>query len=327
MPLRRQSFSASENQFLDPRASNRFEELMRNYGETGGNAISAPSDYEPPRHIPSSESISSRTRSRYESLMSKSSVMDDTCWQFLPDKLKAVGCPTQVFLSELLPRSWDFGKRWQFLDIMFAKAPYIPLCVRDSDDACHRVQIHVLDEMLHPYGGRSPNKSSQSNTLTARKTADLPLGAGRRGWPQCDTHFTTLPTEIYQLIASYLPRDAQKNMRLVSREFERSVSKSVFQTVVVPFRPEIYGIMTHSGGLEAKAADKKKRMKGKGKGKARATGKSGHVDVTRRMTNGSLAESEEDERQKIIDDGMNTFRAWGPHIKQFAMVFDVDEGK
>ena len=26
-------------------------------------------------------------------------------------------------------------------------------------------------------------------------------------------------------------------------------------------------------------------------------------------------------------DGMQIFKAWGPHIKQFAMSFEVDEGK
>ena len=33
------------------------------------------------------------------------------------------------------------------------------------------------------------------------------------------------------------------------------------------------------------------------------------------------------EQEKTIHDGMKVFQAWGPHIKKFAMAFDVEEGK
>ena len=33
------------------------------------------------------------------------------------------------------------------------------------------------------------------------------------------------------------------------------------------------------------------------------------------------------EQVKTLHDGMKVFQAWGPHIKKFAMAFDVEEGK
>lgn len=51
-----------------------------------------------------------------------------------------------------------------------------------------------------------------------------------------------IPVEIFNLIIIHLPRSTIQNMRLVNREFEAKVSEYLFKYVVVPFRPEIYGI-------------------------------------------------------------------------------------
>ena len=51
-----------------------------------------------------------------------------------------------------------------------------------------------------------------------------------------------LPVEIFTLIISYLPRSNILNMRLVNKEFDQKVAEFLFRIVVVPFRPEIYGI-------------------------------------------------------------------------------------
>lgn len=51
-----------------------------------------------------------------------------------------------------------------------------------------------------------------------------------------------LPVEIFTLIVSYLPRSNIQHARLVNKEFDRKVSEALFRVVVVPFRPEIYGI-------------------------------------------------------------------------------------
>lgn len=53
-----------------------------------------------------------------------------------------------------------------------------------------------------------------------------------------------VPVEIFNLIIQYLPRSTIQDMRLVSREFEANVSEYLFKYVVVPFRPEIYGILS-----------------------------------------------------------------------------------
>lgn len=47
-------------------------------------------------------------------------------------------------------------------------------------------------------------------------------------------------------------------MRLVNKEFEEKVSEYLFKVVVVPFKPEIYGIApesSHGGILENGASD------------------------------------------------------------------------
>lgn len=51
-----------------------------------------------------------------------------------------------------------------------------------------------------------------------------------------------LPVELFILIIKYLPRSNIQSMRLVNKEFEEKVSEYLFRVVVVPFKPEIYGI-------------------------------------------------------------------------------------
>jgi hypothetical protein len=51
-----------------------------------------------------------------------------------------------------------------------------------------------------------------------------------------------LPVEIFTLIINYLPRSSIQNLRLVNKEFDLKVVQVLFKVVVVPFRPEIYGI-------------------------------------------------------------------------------------
>lgn len=63
------------------------------------------------------------------------------------------------------------------------------------------------------------------------------------------------PVELFELINQYLSRDDIKSMRLVSKEFERGVSGSLFDTVVVPFNTELYEM------IEQKVA--KRDIKGK----------------------------------------------------------------
>jgi hypothetical protein len=68
----------------------------------------------------------------------------------------------------------------------------------------------------------------------------------------------TVPLEIFTEIMRYLPRSTIQNMRLVNKEFEKKVSSYLFRVVVVPFKPEIYGIAPDpplGGAVEDRADD------------------------------------------------------------------------
>jgi hypothetical protein len=71
----------------------------------------------------------------------------------------------------------------------------------------------------------------------ARYHYNLLMGVGDILWPA-----KRIPPELFTMIISYLPRSAIQNMRLVNKEFEKKVSEYLFKVVVVPFKPEIYGI-------------------------------------------------------------------------------------
>lgn len=95
-----------------------------------------------------------------------------------------------------------------------------------------------------------------------------------------------LPVEIFHVIAKSLSRSNVQAMRLVNKEFEEKISTYLFRTVVVPFRPEIYGIsgeQSQDGGLDGT-----------------------YVNVMLR------------------DKGMRVFQGFGRHILRFAMSFEID---
>ena len=203
-----------------------------------------------------------------------------------------------VFTSELLPRSFSTQKRQAIINIFRTKAPYIPACISMAlDMPC--MQYHVFYEK--PPVDNLPYHA--------------PLGPNRLGWPK-----DSLPLEVFHNIAGHLSRDDLLQMRMVNTEFERKTSNNVFHTVVVPFRPEIYGMMIHDGP----ALDTKTDLKGKGKAK-------GRINFNPRQTRSAksllLEIYEPVEQGKNVHDGMKVFQAWGPHIKKFAMAFDVEEGK
>ena len=57
-----------------------------------------------------------------------------------------------------------------------------------------------------------------------------------------------LPVEIFEVIGLYLSRDDLLRMRLVNRDFEKKISRRVLRTVVVPFKPNIYGMVDKDTG-------------------------------------------------------------------------------
>ncbi|PBP22720.1 F-box domain containing protein [Diplocarpon rosae] len=93
-----------------------------------------------------------------------------------------------------------------------------------------------------------------------------------------------IPVELFTLITSYLPRSNIQNMRLVNKEFDQKVSEALFRIVVVPFRPEIYGITPETTSSNDVAP-------------------------------GSIM---------IQDHGMRVFQGFGRWIRRFAMSFEID---
>ncbi|KAI4189211.1 MAG: hypothetical protein LQ348_003824 [Seirophora lacunosa] len=139
-----------------------------------------------------------------------------------------------------------------------------------------------------------------------------PLGPNGEGWPTnaapYEKHPRALPVEIFELIAKNLPRDSVQSMRLVNREFERKISRYAFRSVVVPFKPKIYG-----------STDPVPICKGKGKAKEIISddeiGRAGRDDFAKSYNPNTIH----------VRDGMRVFEQWGPQIKKFALTFEVPE--
>ena len=157
-----------------------------------------------------------------------------------------------VFTSELLPRSFDAQKRRAILRILRTKAPYVPACI-DLVPGAPRMQYHVFEE--NAFIATVPYHAFIDNV-----PYHAPLGLDGQGWPK-----DSLPLEVFHNIASYLSRDDLLQMRLVNTEFERKTSNIVFHTVVVPFRPEIYGMIIHDGNTLDTKIDNNGKGKAKGK--------------------------------------------------------------
>ena len=110
-----------------------------------------------------------------------------------------------------------------------------------------------------------------------------------------------LPVELVELIAEYLNRDDIKSLRLVSRELNYYVSQVIFETVVVPFNTEIYGMLGQEPKIDFKG---KKRVKIERPG---YLWKNANGDE---MYNGH---------------GLDVFRGFGKHIIKYGMSFEVSE--
>ncbi|CAN9118833.1 unnamed protein product [Alternaria alternata] len=110
-----------------------------------------------------------------------------------------------------------------------------------------------------------------------------------------------LPVELVELIAEHLDRDDIKALRLVSRELNQYVSQVIFQTVVVPFNTEIYGML----GQETKPDLK---------GKKRA-----------RIDKPSYSWKNANGDEVYNGHGLDVFRGFGGHIRKFGMSFEVSE--
>lgn len=130
-----------------------------------------------------------------------------------------------------------------------------------------------------------------------------PLGIGGRGWPP-----NVAPVEIFEHVSSSLSRDDLLSMRLVNHEFEAKLSSRIFQTVVVPFKPDIYGMADNNGKIVLAETSSGRQANGEGPQQPVST-----------VTLPSPG--------RPLSDGMEVFRLWGKRIKKFAFTFELDEGK
>lgn len=110
-----------------------------------------------------------------------------------------------------------------------------------------------------------------------------------------------LPVELVELIADYLNRDDIKSLRLVSHELNRYISRVIFQTVVVPFNTEIYGML---------GSEQKPDVKGKKRARLDKPGYSWKNANGDEVYNGH---------------GLDVFRGFGRHILKYGMSFEVNE--
>ncbi|KAG9191477.1 hypothetical protein G6011_10211 [Alternaria panax] len=153
----------------------------------------------------------------------------------------------------------------------------------------------------HAPGLKSKSRSSRRNgkkaatAEPAEKPRDLlpDAPAGRPEW--------NLPVELVELIAEHLNRDDIKALRLVSRELNRRVSQVIFQTVVVPFNTEIYGMLGQEPTPDLK-------------GKKRAR-------IDKPIYSWKNANGDE----VYNGHGLDVFRGFGGHIRKFGMSFEVNE--
>lgn len=139
---------------------------------------------------------------------------------------RPIGNPNLLFITEIIPVSFNKHQKTLILDIFQTRAQYIPACVSLSKGSHPVIRYH------------SWKKSVKIQSMDRVR----PFGPGGQGWPQ-----NRLPLEVFENIARFLPRECLQRMRLVGREFEQKISNILFHTVVVPFREEIYGMMLQKG--------------------------------------------------------------------------------
>ena len=96
---------------------------------------------------------------------------------------------------------------------------------------------------------------------------------------------------------SYLSRDDIKNLRSTSKDIDLLISHTLFQSVVVPFNPEIYGMVLGAQG-DGSSSNNLPRF------------------LRREYDNPNLYDGP----------GVKVFKEFGRHMKKFGMSFEVDEG-
>lgn len=191
--------------------------------------------------------------------------------------LLPIGSSRCVYISESFPPRWSTSQRKEL--ILIFQSQNVPLCVSRgfkrsrpiNDHNSRLISTNVLPSTTLLYANTETKISGIGKSRKSRKMhSQPPLKAPVHhvqpepaatvfpAWPAGD-----IPVEVFHIIGSYLDRDSLQSMRLVNLEFEQKISNTTFYTVVVPFRQEIYGMMT----------SKTEKIDIKGKSKARGMAK------------------------------------------------------
>lgn len=198
----------------------------------------------------------------------------------------------------LFPASFSWGKIIKLVDVFQRRARYVPTLVT----------MNPGEPPQQHYGHFDIRGLADVSDENPSHHVDAPPSKDGKGWPMGE-----LPTEIFQRMAEELSWDDLLNMRRVNHEFEMKVSGFIFKAVVVPFRRQIYS---------AKISDEivhTKDLKGKGKATHDPVDDQ-HLHMVKHGYYSNV-------KDKDIYNGMEVFNAWGPHIRKFAMSFEVNEGK
>lgn len=155
---------------------------------------------------------------------------------------------------------------------------------------------------------KSENKNFMIQPSHKQRIDASQLTASRAQWVPGE-----FPVELFELINQHLCRDDIKSMRLVSKEFERGVSGSLFDTVVVPFNTELYEMIDQ------------KVTKPDLKGKRRADDPINNfinVEPGSLLWENTLQDSED---KVYRGHGLKVFEGFGHHIRRFGMSFEIKE--
>ncbi|KAI9893239.1 MAG: hypothetical protein M1814_000367 [Vezdaea aestivalis] len=187
------------------------------------------------------------------------------------------------------------------------ESPYIQelaLPEHNISDIARRV-IYFKNPTLLPNGALNDCDRGQLIKCLRQNYSPDRGRKGREGWP---AH--AMPTEVFWNIARFLSRDSVEAMRLVCKEWDTKTVGVLFNQVVLPFRYEIYGLMTTSphqaaqklGDLAGRAlSDLLAQASALGYGPSRSTENStDHL-------------------------GIKVFQGFGSHIDKFAMTFEINE--
>jgi hypothetical protein len=170
-------------------------------------------------------------------------------------------------------------------------ASYLPLRTQSSGMA--RFTIH------DPVGPFQTGRVASAPAMPSiSSTTDQLLGLSDGG-----CHMGRVPFEIVEQIVLNLSHDDAKRMRLVCKEFYHAVTAVLLKTFVVNFDANMCGLSSISGAFD---------------------------DVA--VRNDSNAGTAPDgcsnkERVKDQDVGSSAFKRFGPHIRKFGIVFEVNESK